>query len=179
MNKSVDRRNNLRKSGASAESQTAYKPGKYDEISMFLVESVSNKSTESNVTLRTDSTSQASCSSSSTTNNILASPDLSDQNRLTRYQESPVKTDAGNKSAKGKAAAANEFVQSMASSLNDQLISQLGPVQEPPPEKEDDESLAFCKGLVAQLRDLPNKKRRLAKIKIQQMLYDMEFGDES
>ena len=45
-------------------------------------------------------------------------------------------------------------------------------------ESEDDEATAFCMSLVPVLKDFNKKKLRLAKIKIQQLLYDVEFGDE-
>ena len=43
---------------------------------------------------------------------------------------------------------------------------------------EDDESTVFCMSLIPVLRDFNKKKLRLAKIRIQQLLYDIEFGDD-
>ena len=41
----------------------------------------------------------------------------------------------------------------------------------------DDEDLLYCRSLVPVLRGMPNKKKRLAKIKISQLLFDIEFHD--
>ena len=44
-------------------------------------------------------------------------------------------------------------------------------------EEECEESL-YCKSLVPILKDLPHKKKRLAKIRISQMLFDLEFVEQ-
>ena len=40
---------------------------------------------------------------------------------------------------------------------------------------EKDEAALFCDSLVPVLRDMDKKKLRLAKLKIQQLLYELEF----
>ncbi|CAB4001871.1 unnamed protein product [Paramuricea clavata] len=46
-------------------------------------------------------------------------------------------------------------------------------------EDEDDEDLLYCRSLVPILRGMPNKKKRLAKIKINQLLFDIEYNDDN
>ena len=43
---------------------------------------------------------------------------------------------------------------------------------------DEDEATLFCKSLVPVLRKLPARKNRLANLKINQLLFDIEFGDE-
>ena len=45
-------------------------------------------------------------------------------------------------------------------------------------EAEQEEATAFCLSLIPVLKDFDKKKLRLTKIKIQQLLHDIEFGDE-
>ena len=45
-------------------------------------------------------------------------------------------------------------------------------------EVEEDEATKFCMSLIPVLKDFDKKKLRLTKVKIQQLLYDIEFGDE-
>jgi hypothetical protein len=40
-----------------------------------------------------------------------------------------------------------------------------------------DADTLFCKSLIPTLKGLPAKKNRQAKLKIQQVLYDLEFGE--
>ena len=44
-------------------------------------------------------------------------------------------------------------------------------------DEDDDEDLLYCRSLVPILREMPDKKKRLAKIKISQLLFDIEFHD--
>ena len=46
-------------------------------------------------------------------------------------------------------------------------------------EDEDDEDLLYCRSLFPILRGMPNKKKRLAKIKINQLLFDIEYNDDN
>ena len=45
-------------------------------------------------------------------------------------------------------------------------------------ENDNDEATAFCMSLIPALKDFEKKKLRLADVKIQELLYDMEYGDE-
>ena len=55
-------------------------------------------------------------------------------------------------------------------------------LQEPPSKsttgEDNDEDMLFCKSLVPQLKKMPARQNRLAKIKINKLLFDMEFNDE-
>ncbi|XP_028418419.1 uncharacterized protein LOC114543770 [Dendronephthya gigantea] len=44
-------------------------------------------------------------------------------------------------------------------------------------EEDDDEDSLYCRSLVPIMKGLPDKKRRLAKIKISQLLFEVEFDD--
>ena len=44
-------------------------------------------------------------------------------------------------------------------------------------DEDDDEDLLYCRSLVPILKGMPNKKKRLAKIKVSQLLFDIEFHD--
>ena len=45
-------------------------------------------------------------------------------------------------------------------------------------EGENDKDSLYCRSLIPIMRELPKKKKRLAKIEISQLLYDMQYGDE-
>ena len=52
-------------------------------------------------------------------------------------------------------------------------------VKEKPPQPQvDDEATSFCKSLIIPMKELPTKKLRLAKIKINELLYKLEYGDD-
>ena len=62
--------------------------------------------------------------------------------------------------------------------VEEYLIKELaGSKKEPTPEQEKDAEDLFCLSIVPTLKRLPPKKRQLAKLKIQQLLFDLEFGD--
>lgn len=44
-------------------------------------------------------------------------------------------------------------------------------------DEDDNEDLLYCRSLVPILSGMPDKKRRFAKIKISQLLFDIEFND--
>ena len=45
-------------------------------------------------------------------------------------------------------------------------------------EGENNEDSLYCRSLIPIMRELPKKKERLAKNKISQLLYDLQYGDE-
>ena len=45
-------------------------------------------------------------------------------------------------------------------------------------DEDDDEDKLYCRSLIPIMKSLPKRKRRLAKIKISQLLFDMEFEEE-
>ena len=50
-------------------------------------------------------------------------------------------------------------------------------IEEGQRESEDCEDALYCKSLVPIMKALPLKKKRLAKIKIIQLLFDLEFNE--
>ena len=67
----------------------------------------------------------------------------------------------------------DQFLQQM-QQMDDRMMK----IVEKNQKSEDDESTVFCMSLIPVLRDFNKKKLRLAKIRIQQLLYDVEFGDD-
>ena len=45
-------------------------------------------------------------------------------------------------------------------------------------EDDNDEDALYCRRLIPIMRELPKKQKRLAKIEISQLLYDIQYGDE-
>eukprot|EP00112_Aurelia_sp_Birch-Aquarium-sp1_P001807 Seg1197.1 transcript_id=Seg1197.1/GoldUCD/mRNA.D3Y31 product="hypothetical protein" protein_id=Seg1197.1/GoldUCD/D3Y31 len=43
---------------------------------------------------------------------------------------------------------------------------------------DDNEDSLYCRSLIPILKDLPKKKKRLAKIKISQLLFDLEYSED-
>ena len=44
-------------------------------------------------------------------------------------------------------------------------------------EDESDEDSLYCRSLIPIMRELPKKQKRLAKIKISQLLFDLQYGE--
>ncbi|XP_028418946.1 uncharacterized protein LOC114544533 [Dendronephthya gigantea] len=65
----------------------------------------------------------------------------------------------------------------MAFAVDTMLVKTLKDMQEPTV-TDQDEDLLFCKSLVPILKKMPARQNRLAKIKINQLLFDIEFNDE-
>ena len=47
-----------------------------------------------------------------------------------------------------------------------------------PNEEDFDEDFLYCRSLVPTLKRLPPRQNRIAKIKISQLLFELEFGEE-
>ena len=70
----------------------------------------------------------------------------------------------------------------MAYAVDALLVKTLQDIQEPSSKSttigDNDKDMLFCKSLVLQLKKMPTRQNRLPKIKINQLLFDMEFNDE-
>ena len=62
--------------------------------------------------------------------------------------------------------------------IDEKMIDYLGKVRKDEAGKtEKDEAELFCNSLIPVLREMDKKQLRLAKLKIEQLLYDLQYGD--
>ena len=59
--------------------------------------------------------------------------------------------------------------------MDEKFITTMEKVNKP---EHKDEATTFCLSLVPALQDLDKKKLRLAKIKIQQLLFDLQYSED-
>ena len=153
LKKCLDRRSKLMKSGAPASSLPKCN---YFEVVRFLHDKTANKPTESNLCLPNDTS-----HISEKQNNAITITELSAENR----------------SGKRK----NRNPETTQKVTDAELLYQLKKVnaqlEEGQRESEDCEDALHCKSLVPIMKALPLKKKRLAKIKISQLLFDLEFDE--
>ena len=62
-------------------------------------------------------------------------------------------------------------------SMDENMINYLGKMKGKEENHEKDEAELFCTSLLPVLRDMDKKQLRLAKLKIQQLLYDLQYAD--
>lgn len=185
LKKCLDRRSKATRSGAAASKPATCKY--FDQLS-FLHSKVSNKPTESNLTPVTeveDTPSVQDNPSTFTVTQSVPSPTISTTTSALAKGISS--------SAPGKKSAESELIPytpakrsksraEMAYAVDALLVKTLQDMQEPSSKSttigDNDEDMLFCKSLVPQLKKMPARQNRLAKIKINQLLFDMEFNDE-
>ena len=155
------------KSGAAA--YVTPKCKYYDQM-MFMFDKTSNKSTTSNIDIEIPESSNGA----DQMNNLETVP--SEQSTLKRkeattepeIQVKPIK------SAKGKSDLSLAMVDSM-------LVKAVGDLDKKEKNSADSEEIerdvSFCQSLVPILKSLTQRKNRQAKLKIQQVLCDLEFED--
>ena len=154
LKKCLDRRAKVTKSGAPASSLPKCS---YFETMRFLHDRTANLPTESNVQL------------DSQIDVINAAP----KDVCTDFNKTPLQQKQSIKRKINESARVNQAQTEAA------LISQLKKVDDALQEQDYCEDSLYCKSLIPIMRQLPLKKKRLAKIKISQMLYDIEFNDEA
>lgn len=152
MKKCLDKRNRMTRSGAGA---TELPKCKYFNQLAFLRDKTANKITESNVSLP---------QTSQTSEDFMP---LSPLNSPTSSTASVVNKNISKK----------RRTDSLEQILEKSLVDCDSALKEVNEDNKDEDSL-YCRSLVPILKDLPVKKRRLAKIKISQLLYDLEFEVE-
>ena len=156
------------KSGAAA--SVTPKCKYYDQL-MFMFDKTSNKSTTSNTNIEIAESSNGA----DQMNNQETVPG----EKMSTLKRKEATAEAENqvkpiKSAKGKSDISLAMVDSM-------LVKALGDLDKKEKNSVDPEEIdgdvSFCQSLVPILKSLTQRKNRQAKLKIQQVLYDLEFED--
>ena len=165
LKKCLDKRRALSKSGAAA---SALPTCKYFDVMRFLHEKTSNLETHSNVDLEIQANNSFDLSSSLPSQSSVPSPSSS----------SSISDDA--KCAKRKRTTTNDqnnpFLDQV-KSMDEKMINYLGKTKDKEENDKKDEAELFCISLIAVLRDMDKRQLRLAKLKIQQILYDLQYAD--
>ena len=149
--KCLDRRSKLTKSGAPASSLPKFS---YFEVMRFLHDKMANKPIESNLYLP------------------IETPHVSEKQS---FATTITEVSGGNCSGKRK----NRNPETTQKVTDAELLHQLkkgdAQIEEGQRESQDCEDALYCKSLVPIMKALPLKKKRLAKIKISQLLFHLEF----
>ena len=164
----MDRQARAAKSGAGASRVAMCKY--YNEL-RFLCDKTANKPTESNVIITSVPDERVDVQSSSSKH-----PQEITQAEVKRNLQEVVDNRPINikskKSAKERAQLGYAVDTMLAKTLMDMERPNIPAVSEPT-----DADTLFCKSLIPTLKELPAKKNRQAKLKIQQVLYDLEFEE--
>ena len=149
---------------------------KYFSQLQFVYHKLPKKETHSNIIITPETLERGSSSSSSTTFSECLSYS---GHTTTKDSNVSVAANSNVKAKKGKQkdidSLANEELATTLKKVNqttDLLIS-----KESPGESEDDADTLFCRSIIPTLRSLTPRNNRLAKIKIQQFLFDLEFEE--
>lgn len=163
LKKCLDKRKALSRSGAAASTLPTCK---YFEVMRFLHDKTSNLETQSNVELEIQPISNSSFDLSST----LQSP----QDVQSSSSCSTISDDI--RCPKRKRASTNEHIDpflEQIKSMDDKMMK----CMEKDVDSEKDEATLFCNSLIPVLRDMEKRQLRMAKLKIQQLLYDLQYAD--
>lgn len=182
MKRCLDRRKALTRSGAA---YTTLPTCKYFNLMKFLHEKTENKATDSNIvhpdvidnSLSTHTNHQSFISSSPNLINAVAPSPPSACSSDTSSEPSEARKCSKRKSSDASTYGNSEvvFLKQM-KLLDDRIIESLdGKSAE---SSEICEDTSFCQSLIPVLKGLPLKKKRLAKVKINSLLYDIEFSNE-
>ena len=90
---------------------------------------------------------------------------------------SPSESTAGKRKIKMESGKKSKCVDGAESELNKALLDCNDMIKRSLAEDEDEDSL-YCRSLIPILRGLPTKRKRLAKIQISQLLFDLEYGED-
>jgi len=171
LKKCLDKRTKMTRSGAAASSLPTCK---YFAQMSFLYGSVGNRPTESNlcnlmtppstVTQSPDTQTEADPSTSAMTETV---------ERETHANKRPISRDlfSNNRSR-------NRMNRDVAELMLLKQLNESDMMCKKMTEEDDDEDLLFCRSLVPILKEIPTKKRRLARIKMSQLLFDMQYSEE-
>ena len=158
LKKCLDKKNRLSRSGAPA--RELPKCQLFDQMA-FLCEMSANKPSESNLPLMIDP---------------LGSP-FSEDSVITPPSPSSIGEVITETRIRPSQPSRKRKKESQASALT-QSIEECDVMLKKTIEGENNEDSLYCRSLIPIMRELPKKKKRLAKIKISQLLYDMQYGDE-
>ena len=140
---------------------------KYFQQLDFLSEKISNKETISNLSTETNlSDNYGTPLSPIASQRILPLSTLDESSPLSSVDVPRRGNDNGKNNAK-KANAIDEALMTTMDNIQN--------LREAPPPVEDDIDVLFCKSIAPILSNLPSQKNRLAKLKIQTLLYELEF----
>lgn len=185
LKKCLDRRSKATKSGSAASKLATCKY--FDQLS-FLHSKVSNKPTESNLTpvIEVEDTPsvQVNPSASTVTQSVPCPKNPTMMSTLAKDTSSSVsgKNKAESEIIPYTPAKRSKSRAEMAYAVDTLLVKTLQDMQDPSSKSttahDNDEDMLFCQSLVPLLKKMPARQNRLAKIKINQLLFDMEFNDE-
>ena len=151
----LDKRNELTKSGAAA---SKFPKCKFFEQMTFLHEKTGNKPTQSNVNYNLESPEIS---------NLGSPPSISSFRYETKSVKEPCTTPARKKSK----------IDTPEADLRKSLVETDLMIKKSVEQAEDEDSL-YCRSLIPILKELPTKKKRLAKIKISQLLFDLQYDED-
>ena len=139
---------------------------KYFQQLDFLSENISNKETISNISTETNlSDNYRTPLSPIASPRILPLPTLDESSPLSSVDVPRRRNDNG----KNKAKQANAIDEALMTTMDN-----IQKLREAPLPVEDDIDVLFCKSIAPILSNLPPQKNRLAKLKIQTLLYELE-----
>lgn len=181
----IDKRRNMTRSGAAV---SALPKCKFFDVMMFLHDRVSNKPAESNlpetvIRASMDDTQLSLCSSPSPASSSAPSPLPADtipvQNQMKRSfpvsSQSTSSTPLPKKQKVDIQKMDEQFFTTM-KTMNDDLIASM-------PQNRETEELCedtmYCKSLIPIMKGLPVRQKRLARMKIDKLFYEIEFGEDN
>ena len=165
LKKCLDRRGKATKSGAA--SSILSKCRYFDQLS-FLHDKASNKPTESNIVIACGEGSDTSSLPSPSSCESEVQPSVGVHKRKFSADLS-----SGGKNAKSRRELADNVFSMLVKILQDMKHDSYPQVH-----LDEDEDPLYCRSLIPFLRKLPLKKKRLAKFRINELLYKMEFDSE-
>ena len=155
LKKCLDKRNRLTKSGAAA--VTLPKCQYFDQMA-FLHEKSANQPTDSNLPSAT-----AAC-------NVLPAEDCRFSQLSPSGSVSSVENSRKTPQRKKRRADTTEALSQSLADCDELLRKSIN--------EENDEDVLYCRSLVPIMRELPKKQKRLAKIKISQLLFDLQYNED-
>ena len=166
----ITNRNKLTRSGAAGGKLPQCK---YFEQMQFVLDKVSNKSSVSNIDMSVDDD-ELPLSPSPETSSPKADTAASINGKRECEEAVFVMPSAKRKNRDNLAMQVDSMLVKTLANLH--APHNLAPAKTP--SEEPDADYLFCNSLTPVLQNLPSKKNRLAKIKIQQLLFGMEFEDD-
>ena len=159
LKKCLDKRNRLSRSGAAVRELPKCQ---YFEQMAFLCETSANKATESNLPSTIDP-----LGSPFSEDSVITPPSPGSIGEVVTETPSRLPPQPNRKRKRDSQA-----------SVLTQSLAECDAMLKKSMEDDNDEDALYCRSLIPIMRELPKKQKRLAKIKISQLLYDIQYGDE-